>query len=262
MSLLPADKQSFFGDLGFENLKTLVEKLPFAIIVIDEQRRVQYINSACERLYAFRLSEVIQKPVTTMLFLSDPSVIEEAVNTALGGKVVFELEWSEELFYEGRVFWRQGSIVPLIGQNGDVSYAVFTILDITQRVRSFNMVFKALEDYRLLFEEAPEAILIMRETQITGTNATAVKVLEYTKEEMTGKHLWQISPSLQYQNLPSPDAAEASISRAMAGESQRFNWQFLTKSGKILETEVSFSPLNTPDTPLQIAVYQAIVRKK
>jgi PAS domain S-box-containing protein len=257
-----AEKQSFFMDFGFENLKTLVEKLPLASIVIDAQRRVLYINAACERLYGFRFSEVVQKPVNNMLFLSDPTIIQEAVSTALGGKVVFELEWNEEQYYEGRVFWRQGSIVPLTAGNGEVKYAVITIADVTERVRSHNKVLRSAQDYRMLFESAPDAILIMRETKIIGTNQAAGRVLEYAREELSGKHLWEVSPGLQYQSVPSRDSAEDKISKAMAGAPQCFDWQFLTKTGKIVQTEVNLASMDTHDIPHHVSVSQAIVRKK
>lgn len=246
---------------GSQNLQTLLEKLPFAIIVMDAEERVLYLNAAAERLYQCRFATVVNKPVSSLMFLSKPQMISEAVERAFKNNIMVNLEWDEEQYYEGRVFWRQGTILPLPDQNGKVESAVMTILDVTETVRSQNKLLKSLEHYQALFEYAPDAILILKETQIIGANPAGEKLTGYKKEELNGKYLWELSPELHAPSIASKNIAEEKVSNALRGDSQLFAWKCLTKAGKLLATEVNLALMSSPHVPQSIPLLQAVIRE-
>lgn len=135
------------------------------------------------------------------------------------------------------------------------------IIDITERVRSEKKLMKSQEQYRLLFEKAPDAILIMKDDQIIGANPACERIMGYKKEELNGKRIWEVSPEFQAQGISSRDVAEDKINKALTGELQFFKWQYLSKRGRIISTQVSLAAMVIPGMPHTASLIQAIVRE-
>jgi len=254
-------KESFFSVFGFQNLKIFFEKLPFVVVVVDSEERVLYINAAGERLYECNFSNVEKMPLSKMMFLSNPRIITDAVARVFKGETIFRLEWEEEQYYEGRVFWRQGTLFPLTDQKGNVTYAAISIIDITEHMRLQKKLMRSQEQYRLLFESAPDAILILNGYQIIGANPASERIMGYKKEELVGKRMGEISPDFQTEGILAKDMIEDNIAKALNGEAQFFEWKCVCKNGEIMNTQVSLATMGTPDTPQPTSFLQAIVRK-
>jgi PAS domain S-box-containing protein len=239
------EKEAFFKGFGEQNLKTLVERLLVPLIVVDAKERVVYINEAGEKLCQQLLVSVAHKPLSQVLFISDPKVLAEALKTVLGGKVVWDLRWEEEQYYEGRVFWRQAHMLPLFDAQGAVEHAVIMIQDITGQMRSEKKLMKSQEHYRLIFEGAPDGILILQGEVIIGANKACERILGYTEEELRGKRIEELSPDLQGGSISSKEMAEETTKQALAGKTQRYQWQWLTKTGAVISTHMSLAALVT-----------------
>ncbi len=239
------EKEAFFTGFGEHNLRTLVEEFLVPIIVVDSKERVLYINAAGEKLYQRRFGSVAHKPLSNVLFISDPKIIAEALRTVFRGKVVWDLRWEEEQYYEGRIFWRQAHMLPLFNSEGAVDYAVIMIHDITGQMRSEKKLMKSQEHYRLIFESAPDGILILQGEVIIGANQACERILGYTKEELSGKRIEEISPELQAPGVSSKGTAEDTIKKALAGETQFYQWHWLSKTGEVISTQMSLTSLIT-----------------
>lgn len=255
------EKETFFERFGERNLRALVEGFLVPIIVVDAQERVLYMNGAGEKLCQQRLASVSQKPLSQVLFISDPKVLAEALKTVLGGKVVWDLRWEEEQYYEGRVFWRQAHMLPLFDEEGTVEHVVIIIQDITGQMRSEKKLMKSQEHYRLIFEGAPDGILILQGDVIIGANEACERILGYDKEELFKKRMDELSPDFQTSGISSKESAEETIRQALAGETQFYQWQWLAKSGAVVNTNMSLSALVTSRTSRKAWLLQGHLRE-
>lgn len=255
------NKEAFFRTFGEHHLRTLVEKFLLPLIVVDAKERVIYINGAGEKLYQCRFQSAADKPLSQILFISDPRIIAEAIRTVFRGKVVWDLQWEEEQYYEGRIFWRQAHMFPLFNAEGMVEYAVILIQDITPQRRSEKKLMKSQEHYRLIFEGAPDGILILQGDVIIGANRAAEQILGYSTGELSGKRIEELSPEFQAPDIASKERTEDTLKKALGGESQRYRWQWLSKTGEIISTRVSLSALAASRRSPQAWLLQAHLRE-
>jgi len=254
-------KEAFFTGFGAYNLRILVETFLIPIIVVDVKGRVVYINAAGEKLYQCHFVPSEPTLLSKLLFISDPKVMAEALTTVFGGKVVWDLRWEEEQYYEGRIFWRQAHMLPLFTPQGIVEYAVIMIQDITGQVRSEKQLMISQEHYRLIFESAPDGILILQGEVVIGANRACERILGYRKEEICGKGVEELSPEFQSPGVPSKDMAEDIIKKALSGEAQFYQWQWLTKKGKVISTNLSLAALGSARKSRKAWLLQAHLRE-
>ena len=110
--------------------------------------------------------------------------------------------------------------------------------------------------FRQLFEQAPDAHLLLREGRLVAVNEAAVRLYRVPRERLQGMTPWELSPELQPSGVRSREAAEAHIRKAIEGASQHFEWDHLTGDGQSFPSEVSLTAMWREDGP----IIQAIVR--
>lgn len=110
--------------------------------------------------------------------------------------------------------------------------------------------------FRQLFEQAPDAHLLLRDGRFVAVNEAAVRLYGVSRERLMGLSPWELSPEFQPSGLRSREAAEAHLQKAVEGVSQRFEWDHLTGEGHTFPAEVSLTAMWHEDGP----IIQAIVR--
>ena len=120
---------------------------------------------------------------------------------------------------------------------------------------------KSQEHYRLIFERAPDGILILQGEVIIGANQACERILGYKKEELCGKRIEEISPELQAPGISSKGTAEDIIKKALAGETQFYQWHWLSKTGEVISTQMSLTSLITSRMSQKAWLLQAHVRE-
>ena len=110
--------------------------------------------------------------------------------------------------------------------------------------------------FRQLFEQAPDAHLLLRGGRFVDVNEAAVRLYGFSRERLLGMAPWELSPEFQPSGERSREAAEAHLQRAVGGVSQRFEWSHLTGDGHTFPSEVSLTAMSREDGP----IIQAIVR--
>jgi two-component system cell cycle sensor histidine kinase/response regulator CckA len=137
-------------------LQALLQNLPLAIMVLDQDRRIQMCNPAFEKLFGYRLSEI--KNVRPESFLTPPNRVTEVadvIKRVIAGEVVRAQTMRKRR--DGLVVDVQALVVPLI-LNGRRIGSVAIYEDIGERCRAEQAQRQAEERFRSLFENAVEGI--------------------------------------------------------------------------------------------------------
>lgn len=133
-------------------------------------------------------------------------------------------------------------------QKGGETRAVFAELvhKIRQAVgkqRAESAVRENEEKFRLLFETARDAILIMNETRIIDANAQASVFFRVDYQTLTGLSILDLSPECQPDELPSRDRFMEILARVRGGEHPFITWRHRRPDGSLFDAESSLNSL-------------------
>ncbi|RXP44458.1 PAS domain S-box protein [Lutibacter sp. HS1-25] len=119
-----------------------------------------------------------------------------------------------------------------------------------------NKLKQSQSNYKILFDNANDAILIIKEEIIIDCNSKALEVFGGNKNDIIGKSISSLSPLKQPDGELSNNKANRLLNAALVGEPHRFEWQHKRLDGTTFEVEAS---LNRIDIKTDVIV-QAIIR--
>ena len=165
-----------------------------AVIAVDGEERVIYLNAAAERLYGFSTSSALGRPLTDVRALRWPhpegQAAAEATFRARG-------EWHGEYIHilnDGREVNIESSITALRDSHGHAGGRLKVMRDVTERNKHQKQVLSSEIRYRRLFEAAHDGILILDPgtRKIVDANPLMTRMLGYSLGQLIGKELFEI----------------------------------------------------------------------
>jgi len=116
--------------------------------------------------------------------------------------------------------------------------------------------------YRLLFENANEAIFILSYDKFIGCNSMALKMFGCNdSKDIIGYYIYDFGPDYQPDNRNSKEKIVDLINRALYTSSQRFYWKFQRCDKTLFDAEVSLSKLDYGgETLLQAMIMDVTAR--
>ncbi len=99
------------------------------------------------------------------------------------------------------------------------------------------------ERYRLLFESAHDAIVLLKGDQIVSCNQRALQLFAVESDALLGQSLLSFSPLLQPDDLYSDDMYTLYCQRVCGGSPQNFEWRFKRHGGGWFDAEISLNGL-------------------
>jgi len=94
--------------------------------------------------------------------------------------------------------------------------------------------------YREIFENAGDAIFLIKGEKIIECNRTALELFRGEEDDIKGKTPWELSPEYQ-KDGKSSKLARAILEKAMAGERLEFTWLHRKITGEVFPTRVTLS---------------------
>ncbi len=168
--------------------EAVFESMSDAVIVVDEHSRVVDINLAAQRLAHFTASEVIGRPFP-QIFSVWPDLIEHYDSvTETHAEVILD-EGEARRYFDLH-------ISPLYRRNGHLAVAGHLIVlnDITEHKRAERALRESEERFRNIFEEAPIGMAVVGlDGTLLQVNKAFCEMLEYSEQELTGRHLSTIT---------------------------------------------------------------------
>jgi PAS domain S-box-containing protein len=206
-----------------------------AVVAIDGQQRVTYVNAAAERQYglgaSWGLGQLLSKVYETRWL--HPGA-ESAAETALRERG----EWRGENVHvrqDGRELHVESSMTVLRETVGQPAGVLAVIRDISDRKQAEDKVRVSEIRYRRLFEAAQDGVLLLDPDtcKITDANPFMTELLSYSHDELVGKELYEIG-------LLKDEAASVEMFRKLKSEHQvRYeNLPLKSQGGRHQEVEV------------------------
>ncbi|HEY6094856.1 MAG TPA: PAS domain S-box protein [Gallionellaceae bacterium] len=219
-------------------LRALLENTSaIGIVVINQYRRIEEFNLACQNMFGYSREEVIGHNVSMLMPEPYRSAHDDYVSNYLAsGKpnvMVFDRELTG-LRKDGSSF-SISLYVDRVNVGGSTIFIGF-IKDVTERKKMEELLRKSEEKYRELFDNASDLIYSTDQDGVfTSVNKALLNTLGYSQEEIVGEH---ISKILSPENLAIAQMMSAKkLSGAM--KATQYELEIICKDGHIVPVEVN-----------------------
>jgi PAS domain S-box-containing protein len=222
-------------------LQAFFENSPNLIFVKDRQSRYLYANQQFKK--AFHISSEIKGRTDDELFSAEQAAAFQAVDRQVletGLLVKFE----DVALYEDGLHTRIVQKFPLINEGGEIYAIGGAVTDITDRKQEESALRYSEQNYRLVVETAPDAVISIEESgAILFANPATARIFGYDPTELIGKPLTILMPEFLRK------LHENGFSRYLATGQRHINWQGseltgLRKNGQEFPVEISFGELS------------------
>ncbi len=258
-----------------QRLSDIIDFLPDATLVLDKDGRIIAWNRAIEAMTGVRAEEMLgmgnqehaipfyghRRSILIDLALFPDSEMEKRY-TAIkrSGDILFGDSFVPNL-PSGHAHLSATASV-LRDTKGNIVAAIECIRDNTQRRKADEALKESEEHYRLLFESAHDAVLILGDGRFLDCNRTALEMFGCEKEQLVGKTPWHFSPEHQPGGKSSSERAHEIIAAALEECSQFFEWKHCRYDGSLFDAEVSLNRFERGNTIFLQTIVRDITDRK
>jgi PAS domain S-box-containing protein len=234
------------------------------VSMCDLNNRVIFVNSAFVRTYGYAPDEIVGKPLNIIRSQKNPPELISRINNTLkqGG-------WQGELLgrsKDGREFPVYLSTSVVRDDTGNAIAILYVSSDITERKALENALKNSERDYKGLFENAHDAIIIYRpeDETILDINKSACKLYGYKKSEFVGMSLELISGTPTGQHLSENNGAHPAAPARKSGNGfgRSSEAKHYRKDGSEILLEVNTAVVDYKGQNAVLGVYRDITERK
>jgi PAS domain S-box-containing protein len=217
----------------------MVEASPNAIILINTESKIAYLNNFAEELFQYKRQELIDHHLKILVPKTYNKNHPDFLQSYFKNPSKRQMGVNRELFAlrrDGTEFPVEIGLNPIVTSDGLLVLA--SIIDITQRK-------KANEQFRLVVESAPNAIILVDKSgEISLVNKQTEALFGYSRIELIGQtveillpiNLKQSHPNLRNMFLAAPQTRAMGAGRDLYAR---------RKDGSEFPVEIGLNPIET-----------------
>jgi two-component system, cell cycle sensor histidine kinase and response regulator CckA len=236
--------------------QALVESSGDTIFEVDPEGRFLFINPAGARQWGNTSQAVVGRSLADVFGPGAARTPREMVRTAVTTRKPLRME--HPLVMQGRPVFYSTVLVPVIGDDGRVR-SVFGIgRDVTELKQAEEALRDSEEKYRLLIENANEAIVVVQDERFRFFNRKLLDITGYGAEELASAEATRfVHPEDQEKVLSTHRA------RVSGGEVPPvYAFRFIHKQGQIRWLEISAVGITWEDRPATLSFLNDITDRR
>ena len=246
-----------------EQFRTLVEKSPLAMALVNSEGVIEYINLKAIDIFGYLPQDIPNMDRWWVQAYPDKKYRDEViakwsrlVSEALANRREIERR-------EYRVTCKNGSVKVVSIYGVWVEDKVLVVFeDITERKQNEKELRDKESKYRSLFESANDGIFILDETGFIDCNKRGADMYGLTKEQLLGRSPADLSPERQPDGRSSAVEFASVMGKVINGEPQQLEWQSMRSDGTLFAVEITLSRIDLGDRVCLQCIARDITERK
>lgn len=210
--------------------------LPFYGVAITspEQRWIRVNDRLCS-IMGYSRDEIIRMTWTEMTHPEDLAADLEQFGRVLSGQIDHYNMEKRFIQKGGKVIWTHLSVGCVRKSDGGVDHIVALVEDITSIKRAEEALRENEEKYRILFENANEAIFVVQNAKLVFINPVTPTMIGYSAAELISR------PFMEFIHSEDREMVYEMHVRRMKGEelSHTYSFRVIHKDGNVLWVELN-----------------------
>ena len=242
-----------------QELYRILTEQSFAGIYVVQDGQFRYLNNNAASYAGYTPDELLGRPPADIVHPEDREMVRKNARAMLLGKKTSPSEF-RVLTKDGRIHWIMETLASITWEGKPAILG--NSMEVTERKHFEEALHDRQERFRILFEAANDAILLMEDYRFIDCNPKTLEMFQCSREEMIGQTPARFSTPLQPDGRDSIQKVIEKINGALAGEPQFFEWRHCRHDGTPFDAEVGLSRLGLSGKHLIQAIVRDISSRK